>query len=196
MSDKADVVLYAPTHEIVSESSGKAKRNPASRKRRWTVQEQIEHPFGEFASLLVRTALIRAEDFKPQHLPTIEGLNDILRLVPHLRHEDQEHFVIICLDHRRKVVAIHDAIVGTNTEIQVDAGTIAKVPLLVGARSVVIVHNHPGGIAAPGKADRETTRHFKLSLSCVGVELVDHVVIGFNDYYSFNEHGEMPPGRL
>lgn len=56
------------------------------------------------------------------------------------------------------------------------------------AHSVIVVHNHPGGHAAPSDDDHEATTLLRLSGQVLNVELVDHVIIGEEGFYSFAEH--------
>lgn len=57
------------------------------------------------------------------------------------------------------------------------------------ASSVILVHNHPSGKTEPSSEDHEITRRLKAALATVSIKILDHVIIGDNHHFSFNEHG-------
>lgn len=59
------------------------------------------------------------------------------------------------------------------------------------AHSVILVHNHPSGDPRPSLADRLLTRRLVQAGRVVGVPVLDHVIVGFDDYFSFSEAGEL-----
>ncbi|NPA30174.1 MAG: hypothetical protein GXO33_08330 [Epsilonproteobacteria bacterium] len=59
------------------------------------------------------------------------------------------------------------------------------------AGGIVIAHNHPSGQCFPGAEDRRITRRIKEASQIMGIELVDHVIITKDGWYSFAEEGEL-----
>lgn len=59
--------------------------------------------------------------------------------------------------------------------------------LLCGAVSIIVVHNHPSGDAAPSKEDINVTKRIKKAGEVIGIGLLDHIIIG-DGYYSFLEN--------
>ena len=57
------------------------------------------------------------------------------------------------------------------------------------AVNVILLHNHPSGDPSPSKADIDITKNINNALNSIGIELIDHIVIGDNCYYSFKEQG-------
>ena len=79
---------------------------------------------------------------------------------------------------------------GTVDNIPVYPREILKRALDLNASSVVMMHNHPSGDAAPSKDDIEATKEVKRLLETVGVHFVDHLIIGkAQNVYSFRAHG-------
>lgn len=60
--------------------------------------------------------------------------------------------------------------------------------ILQNANSVLIAHNHPSGDCTPSKADFEVTYKMVHVAMTMGVNLIDHIIVGQNQYYSFKEH--------
>ncbi len=59
------------------------------------------------------------------------------------------------------------------------------------AAAVVFAHNHPSGDPAPSEADRRLTRRLKETGDLLGIRVLDHIIVGEGDYYSFADHGAL-----
>jgi len=76
---------------------------------------------------------------------------------------------------------------GTTDAVSVYPDAIAKKALLRGARSVVLCHNHPGGITNPSQEDRRVTMEVKKALRILNIRLLDHLIVSKYDYFSFRD---------
>ena len=76
---------------------------------------------------------------------------------------------------------------GTTDAVSVYPDAIAKKALLRGARSVVLCHNHPGGISNPSQEDRRVTMEVKKALRILNIRLLDHLIVSKYDYFSFRD---------
>ncbi len=73
---------------------------------------------------------------------------------------------------------------------------LLKSTVLSNASSVIIMHNHPSGKLVPSPQDIAMTDRFQQIFSLMGIDILDHIIIGDGDkYYSFREHEEMPVGQ-
>lgn len=61
--------------------------------------------------------------------------------------------------------------------------------LLCGASAAILVHNHPSGCPIPSEDDLTTTARLKESFQLIGLKLLDHIVVGREDFYSFRQQG-------
>jgi len=68
---------------------------------------------------------------------------------------------------------------------------VYKSALLASAASVIFVHSHPSGDPEPSISDREITRQLKEAGELLGIEVLDHVIIGQDEYYSFADKDEL-----
>lgn len=75
--------------------------------------------------------------------------------------------------------------VGGTSETVIDKKVVAKVAVGQLADGVILVHNHPSGSCLPSSADIEQTGELKKALNLLDILLVDHVIIGSGEYYSF-----------
>lgn len=103
--------------------------------------------------------------------------------------KDQEHFVVMCLSSRNKVLAERVVAIGTTNTVAVEPSDILRDAVKMGAVSIICVHNHPSGEVYPSPEDRTLTRRISKACEIMGIRLLDHVVIGAEGYYSFSDQG-------
>jgi DNA repair protein RadC len=96
-----------------------------------------------------------------------------------------EEFYVICLDASNRVINTKMICRGTVTQAPVNIRTILQAVLNNNAVSVILAHNHPGGLSMPSKEDREVTKTLQYLLSFVEVKVLDHIIISEADYISF-----------
>ncbi|HET7712071.1 MAG TPA: DNA repair protein RadC [Thermoanaerobaculia bacterium] len=112
-------------------------------------------------------------------------------LVAGYAHHRQERLGIVLLDSRRRVIRQRDVFIGTINQALVSTRDIVRCALEANATSVVLYHNHPSGDPAPSADDLLFTRKMIEALKLVDLELVDHMVIGSNRFYSLKQHGQL-----
>jgi len=96
----------------------------------------------------------------------------------------EEKFGILCMDSSAKPLGFQIMGEGDINSVGVSTRNIIEYALSTKATSVVMVHNHPSGIALPSNQDIAITEQVKAALSHIGVKLVDHIIIAENDYIS------------
>lgn len=108
-----------------------------------------------------------------------------------MRHLKVEQFHVFYLN--RKLHLIADEIVseGTIDHTPVYPREVVKRTLDLGATSIILAHNHPSGDPRPSEADKRITRDISMALATMGIDVIDHVVIGGSRHFSFLEHGLM-----
>lgn len=127
---------------------------------------------------------------KEKNLKIIETTEDAGKfLLPLFIGRSDEIVVLVCLDCKRKV--LHSSIIfeGSVNSAQISIRKIVEVALRYNSSTVIIAHNHPGGLALPSKEDVTTTGTVKEVLTGVGIDLLDHIVVADNDYVSFADSG-------
>lgn len=103
--------------------------------------------------------------------------------------EETEHFRILFLDKKNKLIADEAQQKGTVDHTPVYPREVVKRALALNATAIIMVHNHPSGDPSPSRADIEMTRKVKEALDAVGLVLHDHVVIGRGQHVSFKQDG-------
>jgi len=138
---------------------------------------------------VVRLQLVREASLSC-YAKTITTAADVAELVrPMLQGADREHFLAIMLDTKNKVNAIHTVSVGTLNASLVHPREVFKVALLTNAASVILCHNHPSGDPTPSKEDRDTTMRLVQVGKLLGIEVLDHVIIGEGRFFACKQAG-------
>ncbi|RMF68262.1 MAG: JAB domain-containing protein [Calditrichaeota bacterium] len=120
----------------------------------------------------------------------VECSEDVYRLVsPHLQNLGREVFKMILLTSRNTVIAQKTIFEGSLTESLVSAREVIKEAINQSAASVVFVHNHPSGDPHPSAEDKRVTRQLRSACEVVGINVLDHIIIGSSGYYSFADSG-------
>ena len=106
-----------------------------------------------------------------------------------LKYERNEKAILVLLDVKRGVLATETIGNGTLAEVTVYPRTCAELALKFHAHSAILAHCHPSGDPTHSRADTETTRAVQNALSAIGVQLLDHLVVGDRKLYSFATKG-------
>lgn len=143
----------------------------------------------EAAVELGRRTLAARAARKAIAVSTPEDVVDLMK--PLLIGEDREHFYCICLDTKNRTRKIVEVSVGSLNASIVHPRELFREAIAVSAASVVIVHNHPSGDPTPSGADIQLTRRLVKAGDVLGVEVLDHLVIGGDEHASLRDLGLM-----
>ena len=106
-----------------------------------------------------------------------------------MRDLNTEVFKVIFLDVQNQVIEVEDLFEGTLTASSVYPREIMKSAIKHNAASLIFAHNHPSGNPAPSESDEEITRDLLLAANIMQIEVLDHIIIGENKYFSFADDG-------
>lgn len=101
-----------------------------------------------------------------------------------INKKDREHFVMICVNSKLDIIAVSDEGIGDLTSAPVSIREIAKTAILANAAGVFFVHNHPSEDPTPSAEDITTTKRLMKSFDIIGINFIDHVIVGGNDFTS------------
>ena len=96
-----------------------------------------------------------------------------------------ERFGVLLLDAKNRLVRSRIVSVGTVEESHAHPREIYREAIMASAMKVVVFHNHPSGDPTPSKSDGELTHRLALAGEIMGIELVDHIVLGDGRWFSF-----------
>ncbi|WP_274362618.1 RadC family protein [Paenibacillus thermotolerans] len=127
-----------------------------------------------------------------EETPAIRSPQDVARLVTEeLRYLKQEHFVCLFLNTKNHVIGKETLSVGSLNSAIVHPRELFRAAIKRSAAAVICVHNHPSGDPTPSKEDIELTNRLSEAGSIIGIDVLDHVVIGDNRYVSLKEQGHL-----
>lgn len=102
-----------------------------------------------------------------------------------------EEFVLLCLNTKKELINVHRLSKGTLDYTVVHPRDVFRHCLASSAHSVILVHNHPSGDVTPSKEDIALTKRLRQVGDLIGIPVIDHLIVGGSQYYSFLEKGEM-----
>jgi DNA repair protein RadC len=121
----------------------------------------------------------RASTWGAARRPSISTAEDVVALcASQLRGMDREHFWALALNTKNQLIRMAEVSVGSLNASIVHPRELYKDAVRVSAAALVVVHNHPSGDPTPSGADIQLTRRLVKAGDVLGIELLDHVIIG------------------
>ena len=125
-----------------------------------------------------------------EKLEKIDGPEDVARCVmPMLRFERKEHFLILLLDTRNRVIAMPTISIGGLAASIAEPREIFREAIQRSAASIILVHNHPSGDPQPSSEDIILTRRMMKAGELMGISVLDHVILGNDNFISLKDEG-------
>lgn len=109
-----------------------------------------------------------------------------------MRNYRREHFRVVMLDVKNKVLGTEEISIGSLNTSLVHPREVFRPAVLKSCAGIILVHNHPSGDPTPSGEDLEVTRRLCDAGKLMGIEVLDHVVIGDGKFFSFREKGLLP----
>jgi len=101
---------------------------------------------------------------------------------------DREHFYVMFLNGQNELIAIEKLFSGSITTAAVYPREVIKAVLKNEAAYIILAHNHPSGSLDPSNSDRALTKKLQTACQAIDVEILDHIIVGKTDYFSFADH--------
>ncbi len=108
-----------------------------------------------------------------------------------MRNQKKEEFWILLVDVKCRTYAREQVSVGILNQSLIHPREVFKKAVQQSARGIILVHNHPSGDPQPSKEDLAITERLVEAGRIMGIDVMDHLIIGRDDYYSFRQYGRM-----
>ncbi len=132
----------------------------------------------------------RARDRVPASALTVRRPEDALPLLEEeFRGCDREHFLALHLDARHRVTRVETVSIGCLDASIVHPREVFKSVVARGGAAVIVAHNHPSGCAEPSRDDLALTSRLSDCGRLLGIELLDHIIVGRGEFTSIREYG-------
>lgn len=130
----------------------------------------------------------RLSGLKKESKMIIKSAYDIYHyMYPSVSHLMQEHFIAIYLNIKSEIITKETIFIGTINQTLIHPREIFKTAVKLSAAAVIYVHNHPTGDASPSKADLLATEQLIQASDLMGIDLIDHIIIGKGEFYSIKD---------
>jgi len=106
-----------------------------------------------------------------------------------MRHLNQEHLIVLFLDTKNRIIHKQTIFIGSLNASIVHPREIFREAVKRSAASIICVHNHPSGDPTPSQEDIQVTKRLVEAGKIMGIELLDHIIIGNQKYVSLKEKG-------
>ena len=116
-------------------------------------------------------------------------------VTPLLEGLDREHCLLVSLDGRSRLLAITTVSVGSSEHTFMGPREVFRDALAAGASAVFLAHNHPSGDDSPSPQDRQITRRLMQAGRVLGIDVVDHLIVGVGTWTSLAASGELQPAH-
>ncbi len=123
------------------------------------------------------------------HVSGPEDVADLL--LDEMRSLDREHFRAILLNTKNRILGVRTISIGSLNASVVHAREVFKAAVTESAQAIVLVHNHPSGQPEPSPEDLAVTDRLVHAGRILGIEILDHVILGSHDYVSLKELGHI-----
>lgn len=117
-------------------------------------------------------------------------------LIPLLAVKDYEVFCVAFLDGDRKLIAFEEIFRGTIDQVPAYPRDVFKRALDLNAASIILVHNHPSGMALPSEPDILTTLRFKVIGDALKVEVLEHFIVSKDEIHGIIEEGDISSSKM
>ena len=109
-----------------------------------------------------------------------------LEEIREIKNAIQEHLIFIGLDTKNNIRNINLVGIGSSREIKIDLKEIIRLALMNACDKVILAHNHPSNVLTPSKSDIEMTNSIAIYLRTFNIQLMDHLILGSEEYLSMN----------
>ena len=119
----------------------------------------------------------------------ITSAQDVFKELHSFSIKNREHFLTITLDGASHIINVRTVFIGTLNQSIVHPREVFADAIADRAAGIIIAHNHPSGTLEASRADIQITERLKEVSKLVGIELLDHVILAKDGYYSFSDEG-------
>jgi len=134
----------------------------------------------------------RLETFYSSSKFKINSPEDVYRrLYPAMRESKKEHFVELCLDTKNQIIREDTISIGSLNANVVHPREVFRTALIESAAHIIVAHNHPSGDPTPSREDIDITKKLVETGKIMGIDVLDHVIIGDCRHFSMKEAGNI-----
>lgn len=150
---------------------------------------------GESKALAIAAALELGKRRNNHLRAPIRKPDDIVPFVRNYAVSNKEHFLVVTLSGGHEIIQIHVASVGILNRSIIHPREVFSEAIRENAAAIILCHNHPSGKVEPSDEDVVTTKMLVDASRIIGIEILDHIIVDREKYYSFLEHDLIFTGK-
>lgn len=147
------------------------------------------HGLGIAKASQILASIELAKRYTSQGNKKITSAQDVYEELKSFSTKQQEHFMVMTLDGASHLINTRTVFIGTLNQTLVHPREVFADAIADRAAGIIVAHNHPSGTLAASRADISITERLEEVSELVGIELLDHVIIAKNGFYSFADEG-------
>ena len=138
----------------------------------------------------VKSIEVREIEYSYDKRPKISSMDDVVKTVkPMIADPNKEFFMALYLNTKNGVLKQEIISIGSLNANVVHPREVFRTACMISASSIIVAHNHPSGDPTPSREDIEITKKLCEAGKMMGIEVLDHVIIGYDRNYGFKESG-------
>ena len=150
---------------------------------------------GQSKALAVAAALELGRRRNSHLRAPIKSPSDIVPFVKNYAVCEKEHFLLVTLNGGHEIIQIHVVTVGTLNRTLIHPREVFTLAMRDNAAAIIVSHNHPSGNCQPSEEDVAVTGILEKVSIIMGIELLDHVIVSRESYFSFLENKKLKNGK-
>jgi len=147
------------------------------------------HGLGVAKASQILASIELAKRYNAHSNTKIGSAEDVYQELKSFSTKQQEYFLVMTLDGASHVINTRTVFIGTLNQTLVHPREVFADAIADRAAGIIVAHNHPSGTLHPSRADISITERLEEVAKLVGIELLDHVILAKDGFYSFNEEG-------
>lgn len=190
----SDLLTFVAGPRIDGEVIEKISSLPLSNLLDYSTEEMMEFGLTKSSSEKLYATLALIElllEERSAEVNQIRSPKDAALILQEIAYETQEHFVAIFLNTKNEVLGKKKIFTGTLSSSIVHPREVFREALKVRSASIIVGHNHPSGNPAPSPEDIEVTKRLVEAGRIIGIEVIDHIIVGENNFISLKERGQL-----
>lgn len=183
VKDIKPMVIHAPSYTYPSGPALSMEEKPKSRKR--AVKRKCD-PVEIVQESKSNTQILAC---RGEPIGRVQSARDAYDFVRGQSQLLQEEMIVLAMNSRNDIMATSLVHRGAVNEVHVNPMDVFRTPVIYGAPRMILVHNHPSGAPAPSPSDVAMTRKMKGLGDEMGISLLDHIIVGKDDFASLRDMG-------
>ena len=147
------------------------------------------HGLGIAKASQILASIELAKRYTSQNNRKITSAEDVYSELKSFTNKKQEYFLSITLDGASHIINTRTVFIGTLNQSLVHPREVFADAIADRSAGIIIAHNHPSGTLIPSRADISITQRLKEVSKLVGIELLDHIILAKDGFYSFADEG-------